>query len=361
MAILEWGATVVCQGNTRALALGEELHRIVTINGVLVLVRAGAAYCQLMDLLNPGCIDLRNVKFKVDDEIDMTNNYKLLEGAFIKTSINKTLEIEKLVSGNFTETLNLLRWFKVYFEHNFAGHSYNPVVARGGQILEPCVPKKPRALMQLDFSAGPEGISENVDRKVEGKVPDSFYSSQAVLCFVRKYCTSVSASTDSSIVCSKAKQVLGQKYPTDIVAFCNQAPYCMYMYHEGEKAYVLLIGYFDQTAGESKVRLLDVIDEMQSTLLNCVVETLKKFEISLANLAAFYSNAPNLTELISGLKALNPGTVSLCSLTGVAEQACQSGITAMEMSAQIQELISAVHQHFPSLPNFLKEQLNNMG
>lgn len=42
-----------------------------------------------MDLLNPGCIDLRNVKFKVEDEIDMRNNYKLLEGAFIKTSINK--------------------------------------------------------------------------------------------------------------------------------------------------------------------------------------------------------------------------------------------------------------------------------
>lgn len=124
---------------------------------------------------------------------------------------------------------------------------------------------------------------------------------------------------------------------------------------------MLLIGYFDQTAGETKVRLLDAIEEMQSTLLNCVVETLKKFEISLANLAAFYSNAPNLTELISGLKALNPGTVSLCSLTGVAEQACQSGITVMEMSAQIQELISEVHQHLPSLPNFLKEQLNNMG
>lgn len=53
----------------------------------------GAAYCQLMDMLNPGCIDLRNVKFKVEDEIDMMNNYKLLEDAFIKTSINKVSNI----------------------------------------------------------------------------------------------------------------------------------------------------------------------------------------------------------------------------------------------------------------------------
>lgn len=181
-----------------------------------------------------------------------------------------------------------------------------------------------------------------------------------MLCFIRKYCPSFSASTDSSITYSKAKNVLGQKYPKDIAAFCNQVPYCLYIYHEGEKAYVVLIGYFDQSAGETKVRLLDVIEETHATLLNCVVESLKNFEIPLANLAAFYSNASNVTELFSDLKSLNPGTVFLASLTGVAEQACHNGITAMELSAQIQELIKEVHQHIPSLPEFLKQQLNNM-
>lgn len=39
----------------------------------------------------------------------------------------------------------------MFFKHNFAGHSYNPVAARGGQILEPCVPKKASALEKLDF------------------------------------------------------------------------------------------------------------------------------------------------------------------------------------------------------------------
>lgn len=206
----------------------------------------------------------------------------------------------------------------------------------------------------------PNQISENADTKVERNVLESFYSNRAVLCFIRKYCPSVSASTDSSITCSKAKEVLGQKYFKDIAAFCKQAPYCLYMYHEAEKAYVVLIGYFDQTAGETKVRLLNVIEVMHSTLLNCAVETLKKFEIPLANLAAFYSNASNLTEVMSGLRTLNPSIVFLCSLTGVAEQACHSGIMAMELSAQIQELIKEVHQLFPSLPDFLKEQLANL-
>ncbi|KAG7323123.1 hypothetical protein KOW79_012825 [Hemibagrus wyckioides] len=321
---------------------------------------SGAAYCQLMDLLYPGCIDLWKVKFKIEDETDIFNNYKLLEGAFIKNSINKILETEKLVSGNSTEVLNLLRWFKVFFEHNFAGRSYNPVAARGGQILEPCVPKKASALEKLDFSAVPDMISENADTNVERKVPETFHFSPAVLCFIRKYCPSVLAGTDSSITCSKAKQVLGPEYPKDIMASCHQAPYCLYMYLEGKKSYVVLIGFFDQTAGETKVRLLDVIEQTHAALLTCLVETLKKFDISLANLAAFYSNAPNLTELLSGLKALNPGTVFLCSLTDVVEQACHGGVTAMELSAQIQELIKKVHQHYPSLPDILKEQLNNM-
>ncbi|KAM9445621.1 uncharacterized protein Hap1MRO34_024404 [Clarias gariepinus] len=321
---------------------------------------SGAAYCQLMELINPGCIDLRNVKFKVKDETDVLNNYKLLESAFTKTSINKTQEIEKLISGNFTEMLNLLRWFKVFHESTYAGHSYDPIVARDGQILEPYVPRQPRDLMQLEHSAAPDRISENADSKVKTEVPEMFYSNQAVLSFIRKYCPSASASTYSTITCSDAKQLLGKTYPKDIVAFCNQVPYCLYLYHEGEKAHVILIGYFDQTAGENKVRLLDVIEEIHSTLLNCVLESLKKFEIPLANLAVFYSNASNLSELIVGLRALNPGTVFLCSLTGVAEQACHNGIAAMETSAQIQELIKEVHQHFPSLPDFLKDQLTNI-
>lgn len=304
------------------------------------------------------------------------------------------LEIQKLASGSYTEGLNLLSWFKVCFESNFTEHCYNPVLARSGQILEPYAPKNPRTLVQLDFcetsvcilfvffvcvlfsdymkhlvishtlsffAAGiPDKITENADTKVERTVPQSFYASQAMLCFIKKYCPSVTASTDTSITCSKAKQVLGQKYPKDIGALCKQAPYCLYMYHEGEKAYVVLIGYFDQTAGETKVRLLDVIEEPHSTLLSCVVESLKKFEIPLGNLAAFYSNVHNDTELISGLKALNPGTVFLCSLTEVAEQACLNGITSMTLSAQIQELIKEVCKHFAFLPDFLKEQLKNI-
>lgn len=205
----------------------------------------------------------------------------------------------------------------------------------------------------------PERI-KNADTKGERTVPESFYASRTMLCFIRKYSSSGSASLDSPITCGKAKQVLGHKYPKDIAAICNQVPYCLYVYHEREKSYVVLIGYFDQAAGEAKVRLLDVIEKTHATLLNCVVASLKKFTIPLANLAVFYSNAPSVTELISGLKSLNPGTVFLCGLTGVVEQACHDGITAMELSAQIQELIKEVHHHLPSLPDFLRQQLNNV-
>lgn len=61
-----------------------DLYRLMPL-----LLFLGAAYCQLMDLLVPGCIDLQHVKFKAKNKADVLNNYKLLKGALNKTSTNK--------------------------------------------------------------------------------------------------------------------------------------------------------------------------------------------------------------------------------------------------------------------------------
>ncbi|XP_066526422.1 uncharacterized protein [Hoplias malabaricus] len=340
---------------------------------------SGAAYCQLMDLLKPGCIDLKEVKFRVENEVDIYNNYKLLEHAFNKISIKEPLQFDSLIRGRFVETRNLLRWFKVFFDQNFEGQLYDPVVARGGQGIEPVVDKRPKAVAQLDFANEaqllardpdtlPGQVKEKGGTNMQTKVVDTFSCSLPVLLFICKHQPSVSASTDPLYTCKAARQVLGQKYPNDITASCTQTPYCLYMYHEvelmdGDTGSVILIGYFDQAAGKSKVRLLDVIEPMEepsTTLLSCLLMTLKKFEIPLVNLAMFYSNAPDTTELVSGLKSLNPRTLFLCSLTDLAGQACCSGFMAMELSKKIQELLKNIHQHFSSLPASLKEQLKDM-
>ncbi|KAL7864666.1 hypothetical protein AOLI_G00160860 [Acnodon oligacanthus] len=327
---------------------------------------SGAAYCQLMDLLIPGCIDLKKVKFKAEDETDMLNNFKLLERAFDLNSIKKPREFDLVILGNFVETAKLLRWFKVYFDQNFKGQIYNPVVARCGQSLEPFLDKKPKALAQLDFSN--KGAGRHLDINTQIEAGDSFSCSLTTLLFIKKHGSSFSTSTDLHVTYSAARKVLGQKYPSDITACCIRTPYCLYVYHgvepmEREKDSVILIGYFDQVATKIRVRLLDVIQPIEETnaaLLTCIMETLKKFEIPLVNLAAFYYNAPDPTELVSGLKIMNPRMLSLCSLNNLAGQACHSGIMAMELSENILGLLKKVHQHFPSLPASLKEQLSSM-
>ncbi|KAG0416436.1 hypothetical protein HPB47_006397 [Ixodes persulcatus] len=47
---------------------------------------SGAAYCQFMDMLFPGCVSLRKVKFKTNQEYEYIQNFKVLQAYFTKKS-----------------------------------------------------------------------------------------------------------------------------------------------------------------------------------------------------------------------------------------------------------------------------------
>ncbi|XP_022235265.1 microtubule-associated protein RP/EB family member 3-like [Limulus polyphemus] len=49
----------------------------------------GAAYCQFMDMLFPGCISLKKVKFKTQLEHEYITNFKVLQSAFKKVGADK--------------------------------------------------------------------------------------------------------------------------------------------------------------------------------------------------------------------------------------------------------------------------------
>lgn len=50
---------------------------------------AGAAYCQFMDMLFPGCVHLRKVKFQAKLEHEYIHNFKVLQAAFKKMGVDK--------------------------------------------------------------------------------------------------------------------------------------------------------------------------------------------------------------------------------------------------------------------------------
>lgn len=96
---------------------------------------SGAAYCQFMDMLFPGCIILKKVKFTTRLEHEYIQNFKTLQNAFKKVGVDKTAPIERLVKGRFQDNFEFLQWFKKFFDANYDGVEYDADAARGGQTV----------------------------------------------------------------------------------------------------------------------------------------------------------------------------------------------------------------------------------
>ncbi|NXF94989.1 MARE3 protein, partial [Eubucco bourcierii] len=98
---------------------------------------SGAAYCQFMDMLFPGCVHLRKVKFQAKLEHEYIHNFKVLQAAFKKMGVDKIIAVERLVKGKFQDNFEFIQWFKKFFDANYDGKEYNPLLARQGQDVTP--------------------------------------------------------------------------------------------------------------------------------------------------------------------------------------------------------------------------------
>lgn len=58
-------------------------------NGRVIIFPTGAAYCQFMDMLFPGCIPLKKVKFGAKLEHEYIHNFKILQAAFKRMGVDK--------------------------------------------------------------------------------------------------------------------------------------------------------------------------------------------------------------------------------------------------------------------------------
>ncbi|XP_038165283.1 DNA (cytosine-5)-methyltransferase 3B-like [Cyprinodon tularosa] len=173
--------------------------------------------------------------------------------------------------------------------------------------------------------------------------------------------------------------------PQDVMQAVTDRPYSVYLYvgvelGGGKRATFLLIGYFNDCSGRSVVKLLHTlhmgIDGAQNRDIDAMVhvvysdawllvEVLRKYELPLYNIAAFYCNVPQpyLTRVIvTRLQSFSPKLLSLCSIPEIAERACQAGITAS--FSQVVDLITDIHRHYtrcPSVNDSLKEVFADAG
>ncbi|XP_037541550.1 microtubule-associated protein RP/EB family member 3 isoform X2 [Nematolebias whitei] len=101
---------------------------------------SGAAYCQFMDMLFPGCILLKKVKFNAKLEHEYIHNFKVLQAAFKRMNVDKIIPVERLVKGKFQDNFEFLQWFKRFFDANYDGKEYDPILMRQGQEGTPPPP-----------------------------------------------------------------------------------------------------------------------------------------------------------------------------------------------------------------------------
>lgn len=93
----------------------------------------GAAYCQFMDMLFPGTVPLKRVKFNTKLEHESIQNFKILQTTFAKMTVDKVIPVERLVKGRFQDNFEFVQWFKKFFDANYQGADYDPLSARGGE------------------------------------------------------------------------------------------------------------------------------------------------------------------------------------------------------------------------------------
>uniref|UniRef100_A0A8C4SI40 Microtubule-associated protein RP/EB family member 1 n=1 Tax=Erpetoichthys calabaricus TaxID=27687 RepID=A0A8C4SI40_ERPCA len=101
------------------------------------LLCSGAVYCQFMDMLFPGCVPLKKVKFQAKLEHEFIHNFKILQAGFKKMGVDKIIPVDKLVKGKFQDNFEFVQWFKKFFDANYDGKEYDPVAARQGQETAP--------------------------------------------------------------------------------------------------------------------------------------------------------------------------------------------------------------------------------
>ncbi|XP_026104912.1 DNA (cytosine-5)-methyltransferase 3A-like isoform X1 [Carassius auratus] len=347
--------------------------------------RSGACFCQLMDLLFPGSIDMSKVKFESQKRSDFIQNYSLLQAAFRKSGVKEPVPVKQLLTGKFRPNFTFLKWFKKFFFANERrGREYNPVEARNGQdIVQVDDPVKSPKSWKNQCESGRERDESDKDMELNGRrrpfdlkrhqqtrkhemgglnssgrklIENSISYSETMLLFIQNHCLSSLPSKINKVSQRTASYILGLNYPNDIVSACKINPYCIYIYGqvpldaeniERSSCHAVLVGFFEEKLSKYCIRLLDVFQaEDGSSVSGRLLNVLRKFELPANNMVAFYVNDQEQTSgsVVSQIQELNPQVIDLGGLYSVPESAFRAGLKAHY--SQVQELIADIYEHF---------------
>uniref|UniRef100_A0A915LCS0 EB1 C-terminal domain-containing protein n=1 Tax=Meloidogyne javanica TaxID=6303 RepID=A0A915LCS0_MELJA len=100
-----------------------------------IQLHTGAGYCLFTEILFPGTINMKKVKFNSRMELDWLSNWKIVQTAWKQLGVEKVVAVEKLIKGKFQDNFEFLQWFKKFFDANYDGHEFDPVEMRFNEEL----------------------------------------------------------------------------------------------------------------------------------------------------------------------------------------------------------------------------------
>ncbi|KAM9351026.1 DNA (cytosine-5-)-methyltransferase 3 beta, duplicate a [Symphorus nematophorus] len=287
---------------------------------------SGACHCQVMDWVIPGSVDMANVKFDAQGEDDCKHNFSLLQEAFTKNGITRTIPVEALIKGDLKSSIETLRWFKVFFTVNVKNEEYDPVKARDSHDISPILASLQSRRSELEsgkeengagmtklaypytekwkdifdwadqstlgedytycrscdwhlstFSKGPQELKRHGETKKHKKRAKTYKSqpsrhsellpcSDAAIRFIYKHFNASSAKSER-VSRHFARSKLGSHYPQDITSICQHTPYCLYIYGgvtlgKDDIVSVVLVGFFDVETFRHCIRFLDALQSV---------------------------------------------------------------------------------------------------
>ncbi|KAI5964858.1 BIM1 [Candida pseudojiufengensis] len=90
----------------------------------------GSAFCQLMDSIHQ-TVPINKIKFNATTDYDYRHNWKILQSEFNKHKITKNIDVERLIKCRLQDNLDLLQWFKRYWnENNDINSNYDAISKR---------------------------------------------------------------------------------------------------------------------------------------------------------------------------------------------------------------------------------------
>lgn len=154
---------------------------------------SGAAWCQYMDMLFPGSVPIKRIKFDAKQDYQYIDNFKILQTAFKKKGVDKVIPVERLVKGRFQDNFEFAQWFKKFHDANHNGGDYDPAGRRSGKSVA------------NSGSAGPTPASARSTTKK--KTPAAGGRTQTVRSSPSRGTTSSASSGSGSISKSKFEEV----------------------------------------------------------------------------------------------------------------------------------------------------------